>query len=262
MNLLKRILIAIVGIPIILFLFWKGAYWMMAFLLPANLIANWEMKNILKIKGISWLKSRVLLNSLFFLILCYFPDFSVLSLMVAYIVLISVELFHNRLENSIKTTSMSILPFIYPTIFFSYMFRLRQDFVEGAWYITLLLILIWVTDTFAYFIGMTLGKHRGWIKASPRKSLEGFLGGFIFAMITASIMSVFIDVIPIRQLLLAGISAGVFGQLGDLLESILKRDAAIKDSSSIIPGHGGILDRFDSILIAAPMFYLFLKLFG
>jgi phosphatidate cytidylyltransferase len=106
-------------------------------------------------------------------------------------------------------------------------------------------------------VGMNLGKHRGVFKASPKKSIEGFIGGIVFAFISAFAYK-YVKDITITQAVFMAISVGFFGQFGDLIESILKRDFGVKDSGSLLPGHGGILDRFDSLMISAPAFLLML----
>jgi phosphatidate cytidylyltransferase len=124
-----------------------------------------------------------------------------------------------------------------------------------------LLVLIWITDTFAYFIGMTLGKHRNIFIVSPNKSLEGFIAGIAFAFGFAFLFYK-MGFLALKPALFAAFSAGIIGQFGDLFESLLKRDFGVKDSSSLLPGHGGLLDRFDSLMFAAPMFYFLLSFLG
>jgi len=123
-------------------------------------------------------------------------------------------------------------------------------------------ILIWVNDTFAYLVGNALGKHKLLERISPNKTIEGFIGGMIFTFI-ASILFVatkqFPSLTQIQWVVIAGI-VSIFGVLGDLIESMFKRQAAVKDSSSFIPGHGGFLDRFDSAIFAAPFIFIYLQL--
>jgi phosphatidate cytidylyltransferase len=122
-----------------------------------------------------------------------------------------------------------------------------------------LMVTIWVTDSAAYFLGMSFGKHRNIFAASPQKSIEGFISGIIAAFITAFLLGMLFGYTNV-QIIAMAVAAGIFGQFGDLFESILKRDAGVKDSSNLLPGHGGILDRFDSLLFAAPVLYLLLSL--
>ena len=121
--------------------------------------------------------------------------------------------------------------------------------------------MIWCNDTFAYICGRLLGKHKLYEKISPKKTIEGFIGGLLFTQLAAFIIykTSSLQISLIAWLLIAlGIS--VLGTVGDLIESKYKRQAGVKDSGNIMPGHGGILDRFDSILFAAPFLFLIYKI--
>lgn len=122
-------------------------------------------------------------------------------------------------------------------------------------------VLIWVNDTGAYFVGKNFGKQKLFPSVSPKKTVEGFMGGLFFACVTSYFIATFTDTLDFTHWLILGIIASVFGTLGDLIESKFKRQAGVKDSGVIMPGHGGLLDRLDSIIFAAPFFYLFLRLF-
>ena len=122
-------------------------------------------------------------------------------------------------------------------------------------------ILIWVNDTFAYLVGRSIGKTKLYSAVSPKKTIEGSVGGFIFALLAAFIISKFETLLsPIQWIILAGVIV-VTGSLGDLIESKFKRVAQVKDSGAILPGHGGMLDRLDSLIFAAPFAYLILYIF-
>ena len=122
-------------------------------------------------------------------------------------------------------------------------------------------ILIWVNDTFAYLVGSTLGRRKLFPAVSPKKTIEGTLGGGVFTLITVYFLSKYEPIISSTQWLILAIVIVVFGTLGDLIESKLKRGAGVKDSGAIIPGHGGMLDRLDSMVFAAPFAYLTLNIF-
>ncbi len=121
-------------------------------------------------------------------------------------------------------------------------------------------ILIWSNDVFAFFIGKNFGKHKLIERVSPNKTIEGFVGGFIFTFIAGFLMSKYCDSLLSYQWLALAIIVSVFGVLGDLIESMFKRQAKLKDSSNFIPGHGGFLDRLDSIIFASPFIFLYLFL--
>lgn len=121
-------------------------------------------------------------------------------------------------------------------------------------------VTIWVNDTGAYLTGITIGKHRLFERISPKKSWEGFIGGAIFALASGYVFSLFIPELSRLQWFIFSEIVVVFGTFGDLSESLLKRTLQIKDSGNIIPGHGGILDRFDSMLLAAPAIFIYLQI--
>jgi phosphatidate cytidylyltransferase len=111
----------------------------------------------------------------------------------------------------------------------------------------------------AYIVGMTLGKHKMFERISPKKSWEGAIGGFVFSIVAAYLISIFYNELTTIQWLIFASLIVVFGTFGDLAESMLKRSLNVKDSSSILPGHGGFLDRFDSLFLAVPAVYLYLQ---
>ncbi len=121
-------------------------------------------------------------------------------------------------------------------------------------------ILVWVNDTFAYLIGKTVGKQKLFPRISPKKTVEGFLGGLFFSCVSSYFIAKFTGTLDFTTWLIMSIIISVFGTLGDLIESKYKRQANVKDSGVIMPGHGGLLDRLDSIIFAAPFIYLFLRL--
>ena len=121
-------------------------------------------------------------------------------------------------------------------------------------------ILIWTNDTFAFLVGKNFGKQKLFEKISPKKTVEGFLGGLFFACIASYFIARFTETLTFNQWLILAIIISVFGTLGDLIESKFKRQANVKDSGILMPGHGGLLDRLDSIIFAAPFIYLYLQI--
>jgi phosphatidate cytidylyltransferase len=123
-------------------------------------------------------------------------------------------------------------------------------------------LLLWANDTGAYLVGVSIGKHRLMERISPKKSWEGFFGGFFISMAAAWLLSGWLGVVDrMGWMIISGI-VSVAGTYGDLAESMLKRSLGVKDSGTIMPGHGGFLDRFDSAVIAFPLVYLYIALFG
>jgi phosphatidate cytidylyltransferase len=124
------------------------------------------------------------------------------------------------------------------------------------------LLLLWANDTAAYLTGIGLGRHRLMERISPKKSLEGFLGGLIFAVLAAWLLAGWLGVVNTAGWVIISIIISTAGTYGDLIESMLKRSMNVKDSGTVLPGHGGILDRFDSAVFSFPLVYLFISLFG
>ena len=143
---------------------------------------------------------------------------------------------------------------------------MNQILEMGEWsttrYILLaLFVCIWANDSGAYCVGSLIGKHKMIPRVSPGKSWEGLVGGFIFSLIAGYIFSIFVKEYSLLQWLIIAFTISVFGTLGDLVESMIKRSVGVKDSGKFLPGHGGVLDRFDSILLATPGLWLLLQLF-
>jgi phosphatidate cytidylyltransferase len=123
-------------------------------------------------------------------------------------------------------------------------------------------ILLWANDTGAYLIGISLGKHRLMERISPKKSWEGFVGGLLIAAAIAWLLSGWLGVLDTKGWIIVSVIVSIAGTYGDLVESMLKRSLGIKDSGTILPGHGGFLDRFDSAIISFPLVYLYILVFG
>lgn len=147
-----------------------------------------------------------------------------------------------------------ILSTLYVGLGFYYLIATRE---AGLAFIIFALLIVWTTDSGAYFTGRSFGKNKLWPEISPNKTIEGFVGGIVIAVIAAVIMQ-FIAPFdkPWLLLILVTIVSSIFGQMGDLVESAIKRHYDVKDSGKILPGHGGILDRFDSLLFVLPLLHL------
>lgn len=135
------------------------------------------------------------------------------------------------------------------------------SYLEGTKYIWLIFLIAFGTDTFAYFAGNLFGKHKLSPKISPNKTIEGSVGGIIGSLIITILYALYIDINPLWKLVIMSILTSVISQLGDLVASKIKRMTGIKDFGKLMPGHGGVLDRFDSIILTAPVIYYFVRYF-
>jgi len=177
--------------------------------------------------------------------LFFFNKYIIAAYLGYMLVLMLIELWL-KAENPIRNWELLALSQMYIAVPISCMAILRDANLLLA-----LFVLIWVNDSFAFLTGSYLGKHRMFERISPKKSWEGFVGGNLFALGAALIFAHYMPQYTIWQWLIIGEIVVVFGTLGDLVESLMKRTLKIKDSGNSIPGHGGFLDRFDSALIAS-----------
>ncbi len=171
-----------------------------------------------------------------------------------------ILLFRNNMEEMAEDQKLRsvgnyvILPFIIIA-----QIPFEEDYYNPKIIISIF-ILIWVNDTFAYIVGKSIGKNKLFEAISPKKTVEGFIGGLGFAMLCGLLLSQNYIHQPFIIWVIIAIIISIFGTIGDLIESRFKRIAKVKDSGTIMPGHGGILDRLDSIIFAAPFVYLFYQI--
>lgn len=126
---------------------------------------------------------------------------------------------------------------------------------DGRVLVLFAFVAMWANDSGAYFVGITLGKRRPWGEISPKKSVEGAIGGIITTCVALFLLNLYFGLMHSVTAILIGVAVAIIGLIGDLMESLIKRYYGVKDSGKLIPGHGGILDRFDSVMLAAPMMY-------
>ena len=268
-NRTLRVLVALISIPILIAVTYIGKIPFLIFVLFLGLAAYYELVKMAEHKGVNANFPVGALSILAIILDVYlsFTNFFILAAAISLVLLI-FELFRNN-GSAINNLGTSLLGIFYIGLFSSCLLSIREfynyaDLVynEGGFLIIAIFASIWVCDSAAYFIGSAVGKHKLFPRVSPNKSWEGAIAGFIFAVITlVAAHALLLDEISIMDAVIIGSLVGVFGQVGDLIESLLKRDAGVKDSSSIIPGHGGIFDRFDSLLFSAPIIYQYIHFF-
>ena len=186
-----------------------------------------------------------------------------LALYFIFFITFLFSLFDNKKFDPFKRLGKIFLGYIYAVVPFTLITTIpfvNSSETYAGTTILGVLILIWSTDTFAYLTGRAIGKHKLLERISPKKTIEGFAGGVIATIGVSYIISIYFTQYTTTIWIFIGVIVSVFGMLGDLIESMFKRHAKIKDSGNLIPGHGGVLDRFDSLIYTAPFIYIFLQI--
>jgi len=307
-NLAKRVIVAIVAIPVIILCSLLGGYYFFALITLISTMSLYEFYKLAENKGIKPLKlvgiiTGILINCTFVsqrmqsdilgkifntdLTLNFlYPQFQLFTIILIEFVLLVliVELFRKQgspiINGSVTLAGVIVISLCLSTLIglresFSYAFTtqssfstylLKREYFEdvdklSGWTIASIFITIWICDTAAYFGGIRYGKHKLLKSVSPKKTWEGAGFGFVFAILAMVIMKlVVLSYLSWVNSVIIGALIGFFGQIGDLVESRFKRDAKVKDSSSLIPGHGGVYDRFDSLIYISPIVYLYINL--
>lgn len=293
---IKRTIIVVIGIPLALLIIYAGGSVFAIGCAVISSMALWEFYTMTRKKNAfvkAWLgvaTNCVLLGIIF---LGFENIIPAKSILVSYLTVLlcaflfnSIIMLFSHKPNPILSITAFIGGIVYITIPISLLLSLRefsvkpelfllknvQDYMalrlsswDALWSIGLIIsifVSIWSCDIAAYLAGRSLGRHKLLERVSPKKTIEGAIFGLAGAMAGFAIpMELLAGNFPLVHSLTLGALIGVSGQLGDLFESLLKRDAGVKDSSNIIPGHGGVLDRFDSLLFAVPVVFIYLLCF-
>lgn len=260
-----RILTGVIGAPIVLYAVWAGRLVWLALVGLTIGLGLFEFYRMMRAKGLRpyrllgvtsgmlliWSRSPVLAadtNMLFALIL--------LALMTA-------ELFRRDTRYAVYHLATTLFGVVYVGWLGAHLVLLRElphsihrPYQDGWIYVLFALVVTWTTDTAAYFVGSRWGRRPLAPRISPKKSVEGGIGGLVFGTLAGGVVaSLRPDILSLPAGLGVAAAASLAGQAGDLVESLIKRDVHIKDSSQTLPGHGGILDRLDAVLFAIPMVY-------
>ena len=273
----KRIVTALVGIPAAVLLVMAGGVYFSAAVLILAFVAWREYANMAVSKGISLYKLTSLLPSLLLVLASARGETEwLLPILTLSVLAIFCEGLYRHCRKGeadwLLSTSVSATALLYVGLLFAYLPLLREypgqtiscsglSFAKGEVALWMALLGTWSSDTFAYFFGMAFGKHK-FCSVSPKKSMEGAAAGFVFSLgITASIAFWGLRT-GMAAAFCLGLTVAICAPVGDLIESVLKRSLGAKDSGSFFPGHGGVLDRFDSLLFVIPSIYYVLRFLG
>lgn len=278
-NLTQRVLTALVGVPLLCFIFYLGGVPFLILVLGIIFVGGLEFFKLLEIKRISSGKWLGLISSLILGIAAYhgYLWLGVFFMATIFFILV-LQLRKRDLIDSITTIGTTLFGVIYLGWFLSHAVLLRnigyipqiKSYAKeaqgledaGFFYLIFVVACTFLNDTGAYVVGKWKGKKKLIPRISPGKTVEGTVGGIVFSTVTGLIVNlVFKSPLEYHWALIFGFIIGIVALLGDLVESLIKRSVGVKDSGVILPGHGGILDRFDSLILAFPVSYYLIVIY-
>ncbi|HEX8090190.1 MAG TPA: phosphatidate cytidylyltransferase [Blastocatellia bacterium] len=267
---MKRILTAIVALPVLLYTVWSEIpYFFVALTAIAILLALGEFYNLA-----SKVRCRPQIipgyAAALLVVACFVygePIWVVAVISALAVVSLAAALARpDEMNKSLASVSATVFGVIYVALLASFLVGVRMiqtpESRLASKLLTMFFAMVMMTDTGAYYTGRSIGRHKLAPRVSPGKTVEGAVGGFITAIITGPLCRwIFFPEIGLLNAMALGATIGIFGQVGDLAESMLKRGSGVKDSGNLLPGHGGMLDRVDSILFCAPLLYYYSRFF-
>ena len=280
----NRVLVALIGIPLLLFVyagesFFRINLYGLLMLIFTNLvigIGTYEFYKMIKISGKEVYDKFGIIVAIIIPNLVYLSNRSsyleqkliAVVLIVATIFMLTYRVFRNQIKGTLEKVSYTLLGIIYVSVFFSQIINL---YFLGAVFPLILQVLVWVSDTSAGIVGVTIGRKffkNGFTEISPKKSVEGALGSIIFTGLAFMLIVILyierVNGTTTGEIILSfiiGAIISIVAQIGDLIESLFKRECGVKDSGTILMGHGGVLDRFDSMILVLPFVTMVLYFF-
>ncbi len=265
----ERVLASLIFIPCLIVIARRGGYYYLALINIMILIGLWEFYRMMEAKGLKPYRAMGILSGLALSWYVFFQQgvYANLLLSVIFMGIMVLELARKEKGLAVYHISVTVFGVFYIGWLGSHLILLRElphlkglDYSLGFSFVIVAFALTWCYDTGAYFVGIWLGRHKLFPSVSPGKTVEGAIGGVLGSLVGIFIVREAIaPYLTVAQSIGLAVGASVVGQLGDVCESMIKRDVKIKDSSRTIPGHGGVLDRFDSLLFTAPLIYYVLK---
>jgi phosphatidate cytidylyltransferase len=263
-NMLRqRVLTALVGIPLMVLMTWLGGYPFLATVLILSVLSMIEIRRLIIRCGQRVFPVFLGVASLIFSLGTFFQTDLIPGFVVLFIISGAVTCVGKYPHYNFVDFCVNMMSAFYVGWGFAHFLLLRNmiEGDDGFWLFIFALMVVWSTDTGAYFTGRFLGRRPFFPEISGKKTWEGFLGGLLISFLCALIFVYFVPMEKRVLLLIVTPLLSVLGQTGDLFESLFKRQARLKDTSRILPGHGGILDRFDSALWVVPVLYQILSIY-
>lgn len=254
----KRLIVALIALPIlILFILKLPSYLFLGLLSLVNAIGMWEFLKMYRVNTF-WCSFGIATSTIIFLMNCFYHQYALYYYGFAFITITTIRLFFKREpSNALIDISPLVVGLIYIPTLLSFHWFIREI---GAHWIIYLFGVVWIADSFAYYIGKGFGKTKLYPEVSPKKTWAGAYGSLIGGVIASIILGSIFNEKQLITLSILGFAIGFISIFGDLVESMFKRDAGVKDSSFLFPEHGGILDKIDSMLFAGPFLYFAIKL--
>jgi len=260
----QRVVTAVIGLLLVIFATWFGDPWFSILIACAVLVGTFEFYRMVSNSGKGCpLTYFGLLWALVLVLSPHYNNAEVLPIVMTLAIVLSLVwlLYRSPQEKAFHNWAWTIAGVLYVGWMLSYWLNLRI-FEDGRNWVYLALLTTFANDTGAFFAGKAWGKHRLASAISPGKTWEGVVGGLLSAMAGAIIVFVVLNLFSsfssrYWQVMLLACLIGLFAQLGDLVESLLKRNMGVKDSGKLLPGHGGVLDRFDSLIFVGPIVYYY-----
>jgi phosphatidate cytidylyltransferase len=257
-----RALSALILVPVVAWVIWAGGWWVFAAVLLVAGLAGYEFSQLMRQGGYAPTTAVVLAIIIVSVLDAQFPSLGIATPGLAWILILSISWKLFQAQDNAPTTNwaLGIAGGLYIGWLLAYMIRLRA-LPDGLAWIVLALLVTWVGDSAAYFVGKAIGRHKFWPRLSPRKTWEGIVGGLIGSLLAGALIGYLAmqwtgAIGPVNGLAV-GLLAAIVGPFGDLAISMMKRQVNAKDSGHIIPGHGGFLDRTDSLLFVITATYYY-----
>lgn len=251
----KRVSSAILGILLLIILVNRGGIYLSTAILAISIIGLKEFYKAVSNIGFKPYEIIGFIGTLFIYISDIYPVIQKDFVFTVSIIILLIYMLKNN-EVTLDNIGITLVGILYiPFLIF------HISYLQGSKYIWLVFIIAFGTDTFAYFAGNKFGKRKLCPKISPNKTVEGSIGGIIGSLILTVIFAMIMNLDALLRLMILAVISSIISQLGDLVASRIKRVSGIKDYGKLIPGHGGVLDRFDSIILVAPVIYYFVRYF-